>query len=333
MIKIFTAIFISGITIAQAQVDPSSFRNNASNYLQGSKIGLPDRSDTILKIGSSVVHGNPALLRHKLNNANQAFNSPGTGKSAVSSDNSVVIQHQKQLYYPGPDYYHPGSKAHSTCQRSYMDHQEYNRVLWITNSKCGDQAKLNALFSSLAGTYFSVQQANGLIALLQHDYYKLEAAKFMHYNILDKHNLHLIGNSFSHQYYKEQFYMLLYQGNHCDGNLYEPVPGSHCPVNENAPYISKYFSSSDFQLYKMAIQKQSFSSDKMIILKQGVKDRMVSSRQVSELLALFSFESDKVKAAKYLYGYTHDKENYYVVNNSFSFSSSVREMNDYIGPR
>jgi hypothetical protein len=46
---------------------------------------------------------------------------------------------------------------------------------------------------------------------------------------------------------------------------------------------------------------------------------------------MLSFESTRLDFAKFAYTYTLDKENYYMVNNAFSFSSSVAELNNFIG--
>lgn len=47
-------------------------------------------------------------------------------------------------------------------------------------------------------------------------------------------------------------------------------------------------------------------------------------------MLLFSFEDTRLDLAKYAYGYTFDIGNYYQINDAFTFSSSIDELNSYI---
>ena len=73
-----------------------------------------------------------------------------------------------------------------------------------------------------------------------------------------------------------------------------------------------------------------FESGKLKIAKQAVSMNTVSSQQVFELVQLFTFESTKLEFAKFAYSRTFDKGNYFVVNNAFTFNSSINALNDYI---
>ncbi len=79
-----------------------------------------------------------------------------------------------------------------------------------------------------------------------------------------------------------------------------------------------------------AMRKASFESDKKIIAEQAISTHRVKANQIYRILTMFSFESTKLKVAKFAYRYCIDKQNYYLVNNAFSFSSSIRELNNYI---
>lgn len=80
-----------------------------------------------------------------------------------------------------------------------------------------------------------------------------------------------------------------------------------------------------------SMHRVSFESDKKIIAEQAISSHRVKANQVYRILTMFSFESTKLKVAKFAYRYCIDKRNYYLVNNAFSFSSSIRELNNYIG--
>ncbi len=80
-----------------------------------------------------------------------------------------------------------------------------------------------------------------------------------------------------------------------------------------------------------SMRRASFESDKKIIAEQAISAHRVKANQIYRILMMFSFESTKLKVAKFAYRYCVDKQNYYLVNNAFSFSSSIRELNNFIG--
>jgi hypothetical protein len=92
-------------------------------------------------------------------------------------------------------------------------------------------------------------------------------------------------------------------------------------------------SSADISSLKGSIQKQSFSDNKMNVAKTFLKNKCVSVSQVKDIMGLFSFEADKLSFAKLAYDRCADKENYYQVSDSFSFSSSNDELTDYINSK
>ena len=89
-------------------------------------------------------------------------------------------------------------------------------------------------------------------------------------------------------------------------------------------------SSGDFATAKASITKQSFAEEKMKVAKQIVKAKCVNAAQVKEIMGLFSFEENKLEFAKFAYDYTTDKDNYFTINDAFSFSSSVDDLNSYL---
>ena len=87
----------------------------------------------------------------------------------------------------------------------------------------------------------------------------------------------------------------------------------------------------DIARLQNSMRRASFESDKKIIAEQAISTHRVKANQVYRILMMFSFESTKLKVAKFAYRYCIDKRNYYLVNNAFSFSSSIRELNNLIG--
>ena len=81
------------------------------------------------------------------------------------------------------------------------------------------------------------------------------------------------------------------------------------------------------------IDNAGFENTRMNIFKQAVAGNYFTSAQVQQLMNLFWFESSKLEIAKLAYTKTIDPQNYYIVNNSFGFSNSVRELNEYLAMR
>ncbi|MBX7201942.1 MAG: DUF4476 domain-containing protein [Bacteroidia bacterium] len=79
-----------------------------------------------------------------------------------------------------------------------------------------------------------------------------------------------------------------------------------------------------------SITKQSFEENKLQVAKQVFTTNCLTSAQVGEIMRLFTFEESRLDFAKFAYGHTFDLGNYFMVNDAFTFSSSVDELNDYI---
>lgn len=101
-------------------------------------------------------------------------------------------------------------------------------------------------------------------------------------------------------------------------------------LTENNNTYTYPMSPADFSTLKMVICNTSFDNSKVTIAKQAINANYFTARQVCELMNLFSFESSKLEVAKFAYENTLDKNNYYLVNGAFTFSSSIDELNDWI---
>lgn len=89
-------------------------------------------------------------------------------------------------------------------------------------------------------------------------------------------------------------------------------------------------SSSDFGKAKQSIVNKSYSEEKMTIFNQILRANCVSVSQVIGFMELFTYEADKLTAAKNAYKKTVDKGNYYQVNDAFTYSASVTELNAFL---
>lgn len=92
---------------------------------------------------------------------------------------------------------------------------------------------------------------------------------------------------------------------------------------------SRSMSSYDFSQAKESLRKEWFENTRMTTAKQIIDRNYFTSQQVRDLMLLFTFENNRLEIAKYAYGRTVDKGNYFVVNDAFTFNSKEK-LNEYI---
>ena len=86
----------------------------------------------------------------------------------------------------------------------------------------------------------------------------------------------------------------------------------------------------DFSQAKETLRKEWFENTRVSTAKQIIDRNYFTSRQVKELLMLFTFENNRLEIAKYAYGKTVDKGNYFIVNDAFSFDKNKEELSRFI---
>lgn len=85
-----------------------------------------------------------------------------------------------------------------------------------------------------------------------------------------------------------------------------------------------------FQQLKSTVESESFDSSRVELLESTLMNNFFTSHQIKELMQLFSFDSSRLLFAKSAYTRTVDPENYFVVREALSFSSSKTELTKYI---
>jgi len=89
-------------------------------------------------------------------------------------------------------------------------------------------------------------------------------------------------------------------------------------------------SSQDLQDAKKSISSKSFEDSKLTIAKQITSSNCLLCSQVKEIMSLFSFEDSRLEFAKFAYDFVYDLNNYYKLNDAFTFESSIDELNTYL---
>ena len=113
-------------------------------------------------------------------------------------------------------------------------------------------------------------------------------------------------------------------GGHGGGNAWgHPAPPP--------PPVCVAMSPASFMQLKSSLASKNFDSSRLEIVNQALSYNFFTSAQVADLARMFSFESSRLEFAKHAFAKTIDKQNYFVVNDTFTFASSIQELNQFIG--
>lgn len=82
-----------------------------------------------------------------------------------------------------------------------------------------------------------------------------------------------------------------------------------------------------------SISSKSFEDSKKTVAMQIVKSKCITVNQLKQILNQFTYEDTKLEFAKFAFDYTFDIDNYFMVNDVFTFESSIDELNEYISAR
>lgn len=95
-------------------------------------------------------------------------------------------------------------------------------------------------------------------------------------------------------------------------------------------YYTPAMSPAAFANLKATLANTPFDSSRLKVAEHAIAHNHVSSQQVLELMHMFTFESNRLSLAQFAYPYTVDKNNFFIVHNAFSFSSSTQKLNTFI---
>ncbi len=79
-----------------------------------------------------------------------------------------------------------------------------------------------------------------------------------------------------------------------------------------------------------SLKNKSFEDSKLSQAKEITQSNCLSAMQVKAICEIFNFESTRLEYAKFAYPYCFDQNNYWQINDSFDFESSISELNEYI---
>ena len=89
----------------------------------------------------------------------------------------------------------------------------------------------------------------------------------------------------------------------------------------------------DFNSALATVKNQKFDDTRLKTAKQITSANCLNAGQIVKIAEVFGFEESKLDFAKFAYDHCTEKENYFKINNIFSFSTSVDDLTEYIQSR
>jgi hypothetical protein len=86
----------------------------------------------------------------------------------------------------------------------------------------------------------------------------------------------------------------------------------------------------DVDALAQALAARPFDGDKLLIAREALSETGIRSDDLRLLLNQFAFDKDKLELAKYAYPAVADRQNFYRVYDAFRFSSSTRELQEFV---
>lgn len=296
--------------------------NNNSSVIHNTtiinnNIGDNTGNNSSQNVGNTGVAGNTANTVNSNSNANPAGNNSQTQEAITTAAT------------PPPPV--------DLCAAKGFTDAEYDKTYNAIRSKTTDESIMSLMRNSVRGRTLTVPQTDKLLGLVAVQRNRLEMAKYLFDFNCEKKNYYLLSRVFNVSTFEREFDSWLSKQ-----KVEDEVPAASAGTGSGTTTQggantsgcgANGMSNDDFDKLKKSIEGQSFSSTQKSVLKQGVKDKCLTVAQVRQLIKIFSFESDKLEMAKFLYDQTGDKGNYFQVNDEFGFSSSVRDLNKYIEGR
>ena len=276
--------------------------------------------------------------------------------SATSSYNSNYYhsdQNQQQYVYQMPGYNGPIACPYP------MPSEQFIQVKQSIDSKSFDDTKLTMAKQVINSNCLLSSQVKEILLLFSFEDTRLELAKYAYGNTYDVSNYYTINDAFTFESTIDELNKYITShpiqpivvqpihnnppshnnqnpsnNNHQDKhNQQHPIqqqpanvlPGYNGPVGCQFP-----MSQNDFANAKQSIASKSFEDSKLTLANQILNSNCLLTSQVKEIMLLFSFEDTRLKLAKSAYGRTYDIGNYYLLNDAFTFESSIDELNKYI---
>lgn len=214
------------------------------------------------------------------------------------------------------------SLAHDAAEQPSLNQMQLDKELQTIQDEDGDSARLERGRRLVGRHFFSSQQVKAIAMRFRNDEARLEFATAAFPRTIDPENFYEVYDAFS------RFSMVFRLHDRVRPVPRGPYSGPYVP---QVPVLQAV-PERDLKNMVQALRKEPFENSRLQVAKQivgGSRGNFLSS-QVRQLVACFDFEPGKLDLAKFAYDYTMDPENYYQVQEAFSFSNTRQQLAKYI---
>lgn len=119
---------------------------------------------------------------------------------------------------------------------------------------------------------------------------------------------------------------------HMSGNYFTDFDDDGFGGNGWGDYgnFDQSMNSQSFSQFIQMLKGESFENTRLSLARQTISANQFTAVQVKEIMQQFSFDNNRLEIAKFSYKNTIDKNNYFLLNDVFSFSSNKEELARYI---
>ena len=241
-----------------------------------------------------------------------------------------------QAYQDGYNQAYQSGMMPPRHMRCGMSDNQFANLKQAVKSESFSDDKINVIQSAASsGNTFLVSQVIEIMNTMSFDDDKVAAATAMYPNVCDTNNWYLVYDALTFSSSKDT----LRNKTEASGMNHQPAYNhqqsynnqSHHPGMMPPPPRQCGMTSSQFSNFKQSVNSASFSDDKKQVIRSAASSNSFLVSQVIEIMKIMTFDDDKVDAAATLYPSVCDKNNWYLVYNELSFSSSKDTLRNKVG--
>lgn len=226
--------------------------------------------------------------------------------------------------YSFPKYNYPSYKIYketTLCKEPVSD-ELFLKLISNLLSQPDDEVKVALAVQLAENNCLTVEQIMKVGSLISKEQKRLDYLKRTYNYTYDIGNYEYNDQLFSDATYHDEFKSFVHQqrGRGHDQRRDEHSGEPICRVSDQ-----------EFADITVSIKNQTFNNTQLNLAKQIVKTKQCfTTLQIKQLIDIFTFEDSKLEMAKYCYPYCTDRNNYYKINDCFTFSSSVDALTNFI---
>ena len=321
-------------------------RHHNSQGDSGNTVTKGNNGSTETKPTGNNGHGNNGNGSHGNNNGNNGHGNGGHGNNGHGNNGGYGNGHGNNGYGNGGygnnnhgngghgngGYWNSNGYGPSDNPRCNMPMptNEFNSLKAQVNARYFDSSRLTVAKQACRYNCMTSDQIRDLCRIFSYESSRLDFAKYAFEYCYDRYRYYMVGQAFTYSSSVDDLNRYITNQMAAYQQPYGAPQGGYGYFQSDNPDCRFFMSDQDFSDLKRMINNTPYSSTKMTIAKQACSATCISAEQVREICRLFSFDSDRLTFAKFAFDHCYDRRNYFKINEVFTFSSSVSELNRYI---